>query len=90
MTLQRTQTASQSSVTAKTTWQSTTTSWHFPRRHCHWRSNGRLFAYDYTNIDPPHLGSGKSPEKVHCTELLHILYCFELFERQISLSMKFR
>jgi hypothetical protein len=30
MTLRRLQTASQSSVIAKTTWQSTTTSWHLP------------------------------------------------------------
>jgi hypothetical protein len=64
----------------KTSWRSFASSWHlfaFARDFSH--------RVTYTNVDPHilwkqphpppplHLGSGRRPEKVHCTELLHTL-----------------
>jgi hypothetical protein len=57
----------------------------FGRCDCHCRLCGRLFVYGSHQHVPPHppeakpppsyhLGSGRRPEKVHCTELLHTLY----------------
>ncbi len=47
----------------------------FVCRHCQCSQCGRLFTYDKTKTDPPplleanlhYLGSGRRPEKVHCT-----------------------
>ncbi len=51
---------------------------------CHCRLCGRLFAYGLHQHVPPHppeaaapsyhLGFGRRPEKLHCTELQHTLY----------------
>ncbi len=69
----------------KTSWRSFATSWRSFATSWHLFAFARDFSHrvTYTNVDPHilwkhpppprHLGSGRRPEKVHCTELLHSL-----------------